>query len=128
MRVIDVSMPGSMVEVGRYYTERTLPPANLTAAGGTRGAHNVVVDGTMAYWAWYHEGIRVVDFAGCDAVHGFGGCTPTEVAHFGGGETPEYDFWGVYLHDIPGYGTVILGSDRGEEGTGGGGLVIFEAP
>ena len=128
MRVIDVSDPGNMVEVGRYYTERTLPPANLTAAGGTRDAHNVVVDGTTSYWAWYHEGIRVVDFADCDAGDGFGGCHPTEIAHFGGGETPEYDFWGVYLHDIPGYGTVILGSDRGEEGTGGGGLMIFDLP
>ena len=46
MRVIDVSDPANMVEVGQYYTERTLPPANLTAAGGTRDAHNVVVDGT----------------------------------------------------------------------------------
>ena len=128
MRVIDVSDPGNMVEVGRYFTERTLPPANLTAAGGTRDAHNVVVDGTTAYWAWYHEGIRVVEFADCQAGDGFGGCTPTEVAHFGGGEFPEYDFWGVYVHDIPGYGSVILGSDRGEEGTSGGGLVIFDTP
>ena len=128
MRVIDVSIPGSMVEVGRYYTERTLPPLNLDAAGGTRDAHNVVVDGTRAYWAWYHEGIRVVDFSTCAAGVGFLGCAPTEVAHFGGGAVPKYDFWGVYLHDHPNGNTYILGSDRGEEGTGGGGLMIFDVP
>ncbi len=135
MRVIDVTDPGNMVEVGRYYTERTLPPANASevdARIGTRDAHNVVVDGTTAYWAWYHEGVRVVEFGDCDAGDGFLGCTPTEVAHFGGGEIPEYDFWGVYLHTIPADGgTYILASDRGEGEPGGdgvGGLVILATP
>lgn len=131
MRVYDVSDPANMVEVGRYYTERTLPPLNLDAAGGTRDAHNVVVDGTTAYWAWYNEGIRVVDFSDCDAGDGFLGCTPTEVAHWGGGPVPIADFWGVYLHTIPADGgTYILGSDRGIDAANGlvGGLKIFATP
>ncbi len=134
MRVYDVTNPASMVEVGRYYTERTLPPANASEVDsriGTRDAHNVVVDGTTAYWAWYHEGIRVVDFSDCNAGDGLLGCTPTEVAHFGGGVVPEYDFWGVYLHDHPDGNTYILGSDRGEGLPGGdgiGGLVILATP
>ena len=131
MRVFDVTDPEDIIEIGNYATERTLGAANLNAAGGTRDAHNVVVRGTTAYWAWYHEGIRVVDFSDCQAGDGLwnvAGCTPVELFHFGGGATPVYDFWGVYVHDIPGYGTVILGSDRGEEGTGGGGLAILETP
>ena len=129
MRVFDVTDPTNMVQIGQYSTERNLPPANALAAGGTRDAHNVVVDGDYAYWAWYHEGIRVVEFSDCGAGDGFNGCTPTEVAHFGGGAVPVYDFWGVYLHTIPADGgTYILGSDRGEEGTGGGGLAILAFP
>ncbi len=130
MRVYDVTDPTNIVEVGRYFTERTLPPGNTdpTTLGGTRDAHNVVVEGTTAYWAWYHEGIRVVDFGDCQAGDGFLGCTPTEVAHFGGGADPQYDFWGVYLHHHPDGNTYILGSDRGEQGTGGGGLVILATP
>jgi hypothetical protein len=131
MRVFDVTNPGSIVQIGTYATERTLPPGNIDAStlGGTRDAHNVVVDGTTAYWAWYHEGIRVVDFSDCAAGQGFNGCTPVEIGHFGGGGTPVYDFWGVYVHTIPADGgTYILGSDRGEAGFGGGGLVILETP
>ena len=131
MRVFDVTDPENIIEIGTYATERTLPPGNVDSStlGGTRDAHNVVVDGTTAYWAWYHEGIRVVDFSDCNAGDGFGGCTPVEIGHFGGGATPVYDFWGVYVHTIPADGgTYILGSDRGEAGFGGGGLVILETP
>jgi len=134
MRVFDVTDPEDIIEIGNYATERTLPPGNVDSStlGGTRDAHNVVVDGTTAYWAWYHEGIRVVDFSDCDAGDGLwnvAGCTPVEIGHFGGGGTPVYDFWGVYVHTIPADGgTYILGSDRGEAGFGGGGLVILETP
>ncbi len=115
-----------MVQVGSFATEFTLPPDNADKAG-TRDAHNVVVDEDRAYWAWYYNGIRVVDFFDCDALDGFEGCTPTEVAHFGGGDfgsdEPETNFWGVYLHDLPADGnTYILGSDRN------GGLWIFDNP
>ena len=90
-------------------------------------AHNVVVEDDRAYWAWYYNGIRVVEFSDCDAGDGFGGCTPTEVAHFGGGDfgaaEPATNFWGVYLHTMPETGTTyILGSDRN------GGLWIFDDP
>ena len=130
MRVYDVSDPANMVEVGRYFTERTLPPLNLNAAGGTRDAHNVVVDGTTAYWAWYNEGLRVVDFSGCAAGGGALSCTPTEVAHWGGGAQPTADFWGVFLHTLPNGDTYILGADRGIDAAGGivGGLKIFATP
>lgn len=121
MRVLDVTDPANMVEVGTYATERTLPPDNL-AAMGTRDAHNVVVEGTTAYWAWYYEGIRVVDFSDCDAGDGFAGCSPVEVAHWGGGENPPANFWGVYLHHHPNGNTYILGSDRES------GLYIFDTP
>lgn len=130
MRVIDVTNPANMVQVGSFATAGTLPPLNAQLTG-TRDAHNVVVRGDRAYWAWYHEGIRVVDFSDCQAGDGFEGCSPTETAHFGGGDVGEpviADFWGVYLHDLPDGQTVILGSDRGEQGNGAGGLYIFANP
>ncbi len=121
MRVFDVTDPANMVQVGTYATERTLPPENALAFG-TRDAHNVVVDGDLAYWAWYYEGIRVVDFSDCDAGDGFGGCTPVEIAHHDGGENPDDIFWGVYVHTLPSGQKVVLASamDRG--------LWIFDTP
>ena len=97
-----------------------------SGVAGTRSAHNVFVRGDRAYWAWFYNGIRVVDFSDCDAGDGFGGCTPTELAHFGGGDfgaaEPQQNFWGVYLHDHPNGNTYILGSDRN------GRLWIFDNP
>ncbi len=121
MRVMDVTDPSNMVQVGSFATERTLPPYNL-AASGTRDAHNVVVDGELAYWAWYYEGIRVVDFSDCDAGDGFEGCSPVEVAHYGGGADPDDTFWGVYVHTLPSGQKVVLGSGRNH------GLYIFDTP
>ncbi len=121
MRVLDVTDPANIVEVGTYATERTLPPENAAAAG-TRDAHNVVVDGDLAYWAWYYEGVRVVDFSDCDAGDGFGGCTPVEVAHWGGGAEPPDTFWGIYVHTLPSGEKVVLASGRNH------GLYIFDTP
>ncbi len=121
MRVFDVTDPANMIQIGTYATERTLPPFNLDASG-TRDAHNVVVDGDLAYWAWYFEGIRVVDFSDCDAGDGFGGCTPVEIAHHDGGENPEDIFWGVYVHTLPSGQKVVLGSALDS------GLWIFDTP
>ncbi len=118
---VDVTDPENMVQVGTYATERTLPPENALAMG-TRDAHNVVVAGDLAYWAWYYEGIRVVDFSDCDAGDGFGGCTPVEIAHHDGGENPANIFWGVYLHTLPSGQTVLLGSAIDS------GLWIFDTP
>lgn len=120
MRVFKVTDPTNIVQIGTYATERTLPPDNL-AAFGTRDAHNVVVDGDLAYWSWYYEGIRVVDFSDCDVTDGFNGCVPVEVAHYGGGALPVDTFWGVYVHQIPEGPEVILGSGRNH------GLWIFDA-
>jgi hypothetical protein len=121
MRVFDVTDPANIVQIGTYATERTLPPENALAMG-TRDAHNVVVDGDLAYWAWYYEGIRVVDFSDCDAGDGFGGCTPVEIAHYDGGEDPDDIFWGVYVHTLPSGQKVVLGS------AGDRGLFIFDTP
>ncbi len=114
------------MQIGSFATEGTLPPTNADLAGRPRDAHNVVVEGDRAYWAWYYEGLRVVEFSDCDAGDGFEGCTPTEVAHHGGGdfgtEEPDSSFWGVFLHDHPDGNTYILGSDRN------GGLWIFDNP
>ncbi len=126
MRVMDVTDPANMVQIGSFATEFSLPPDNADKAG-TRDAHNVVVDGERAYWAWHYNGIRVAEFSDCFAGDGFEGCTPTEVAHFGGGnfgvDEPKSNFWGVYLHVLPADGmTYILGSDRNS------GLWIFDDP
>jgi len=116
MRVLDVSNPGSIVELGQFATENVLadppPPGDHTM-------HNVIVDGTRAYISWYADGMRVVDFSGCSAGSGQNSCTPTEIAHFvdGGGS----NFWGVFLHEIDST-QYILGSDRDS------GLWIFETP
>jgi hypothetical protein len=121
MRVIDVTDPNNMVQIGTYATERTLPPANAMAIG-IRSANNAVVDGNLAYWAWNQEGIRVVDFFDCDAGDGFGGCTPVEIAHHDGGEDPDDNFWGVYVHTLPSGQKVVLASARDS------GLWIFDTP
>ncbi len=116
MRVLDVSDPADIVELGQFATENVLvdPPPS-----GDRTMHNVIVDGSRAYISWYAEGMRVVDFSGCSAGGGQNSCTPTEVAHYvdPGGS----NFWGVYLHEIGGT-QYILGSDRDT------GLWIFEVP
>ncbi|MCI0832318.1 MAG: hypothetical protein J4N72_06690, partial [Chloroflexi bacterium] len=91
-------------------------------------AHNVIVRDGRAYWSWYEEGIRVVDFSSCSVGGGFESCSPTEVAHFvDDGTGPDSlndhsNFWGVYVHDHPNGQTYILGSDRDS------GLWIFESP
>lgn len=105
MRVFDVADPTNIVQIGSFATEHALPPTNIDV-GGTRDAHNVVVEGTTAYWAWYYDGIRVVDFSDCQSGDAFEGCTPFEVAHYGGGDPgpgdePPESFWGVYLHYHP---------------------------
>ena len=56
MRVFDVTDPANFIQIGTYATECTLPPENVLAMG-TRDAHNVVVDGDLAYWAWFYEGV-----------------------------------------------------------------------
>ena len=109
MRVLDVSDPGSITELGQFATENVLadppPPGDHTM-------HNVIVDGDCAYISWYADGMRVVDFSTPSS--------PTEIAHFvdSGGS----NFWGVFLHDHPDGNTYILGSDRDS------GLWIFETP
>ncbi len=117
MRVLDVTNPGSIVELGQFATEGVL--SDLPPALGDRTMHNVIVDGTRAYISWYADGMRVVDFSGCSAGGGQNSCTPTEIAHFvdGGGS----NFWGVFLHEIDNT-QYILGSDRDS------GLWIFETP
>jgi hypothetical protein len=65
----------------------------------------------------------VVDFSDCQAGDGFNGCTPTEVAHWGGGVEPPDTFWGVYVHTLPADGnSYSLASGRDN------GLYIFEDP
>ena len=110
MRVLDVSDPASIVELGQFATENVLadppPPGDHTM-------HNVIVDGTRAYISWYADGMRVVDFTDPAA--------PCEVAHFVD-PIDGSNFWGVFLHDHPNGNTYILGSDRDS------GLWIFEVP
>jgi hypothetical protein len=118
MRVLDVTDPENIVQIGHFATEGVF---SLGEIPEDRTAHNVIVRGETAYWSWYWEGIRVVDFSDCDPGDGFEGCTPTEVAHFV--DTGDHsNFWGVYLHDHPDGNTYILGSDRDS------GLWIFADP
>lgn len=123
-RILDVTDPADIVELGQFATENVLeePPPD-----GDRTMHNVIVRDRRAYISWYHEGMRVVDFSGCEAGGGQNSCTPTEVAHFvarpGDGFAGDHsNFWGVYLHDHPDGNTYILGSDRDS------GLWIFADP
>lgn len=108
-RILDVSDPANIKEVGRFATEgvmdESVPP-------GDRTMHNVIVDGRRAYISWYADGLRVVDFS--DPAN------PTEVAHFvdQGGS----NFWGIYLYTDPDGNKYILGSDRDS------GLWIFKQP
>ncbi|MEE9183794.1 MAG: PA domain-containing protein [Acidimicrobiia bacterium] len=108
MRVLDVSDPANIVELGQFATENVLadppPPGDHTM-------HNVIVDGDCAYISWYADGMRVVDFSTPTS--------PTEIAHFV--DSPGSNFWGVFLHDID-ETTYILGSDRDS------GLWIFDTP
>ena len=115
MRVLDVTDPSDIVELGPFATENVLVPP----VGGDRTMHNVIVDGNLAYISWYAEGMRVVDFSSCSAGSGQNSCTPTEVAHYV--DDAGSNFWGVFLHEIDGT-TYILGSDRDT------GLWIFDTP
>ena len=109
MRVLDVSDPANIVELGQFATENVLadppPPGDHTM-------HNVIVDGNRAYISWYADGMRVVDFTDPAA--------PCEVAHFVD-PIDGSNFWGVFLHEINST-QYILGSDRDS------GLWIFDVP
>lgn len=109
LRLLDVTSPGSIVELDQFATENVLanPPVP-----GDRTMHNIVVDeGTTAYISWYAEGMRVVDFSGN---------TLTETAHYV--DPAGSNFWGVYLYEHSDGNTYILGSDRST------GLWIFDTP
>ncbi len=108
MRLLDVTSPGSIVELDQFATEGVFENPPIP---GDRTMHNIVVDdGTTAYISWYAEGMRVVDFSGD---------TLTETAHY---VDPGSNFWGVYLYEHSDGETYILGSDRAT------GLWIFETP
>jgi hypothetical protein len=119
LRVLDVTEPESMVELGRFATENVF--ADPPPPGRSRTMHNAAVRGRTAYISWYSEGMRVVDFSSCRPGRGESSCTPIEVAHFVDDERGS-DFWGVYLHDHPDGRTYILGSDRQS------GLWVFAVP
>ena len=109
LRLLDVTSPGSIVELDQFATEGVFVNPPLA---GDRTMHNVVVDGgTTAYISWYAEGMRVVDFSGD---------TLTETAHYV--DPAGSNFWGVYLYEHSDGETYILGSDRAT------GLWIFETP
>ena len=109
-RVLDVSDPSNIVELGQYATENVLaepvPP-------GEHSMHNVIVEGRRAYISWYADGIRVVDFSHPEE--------PKEIARFVDTASGS-NFWGVYLFKHPDGETYILGSDRNT------GLWILEIP
>lgn len=119
LRVLDVTQPEAMVELGRFATENVF--ADPPPPGRSRTMHNAAVRGRRAYISWYGEGMRVVDFSSCRPGRGESSCTPTEVAHFVDDRRGS-DFWGVYLHDHPDGRTYILGSDRQS------GLWVFALP
>ncbi len=125
MRVIDVSDPENMVQLGHFATEGVFQDPPLPE---DRTAHNVIVRDGRAYWSWYWEGMRVVDFSRCRVGGNFDKCKPREVAHFVDDGTgldslnDHSNFWGVYVHDHPDGNTYILGSDRDS------GLWIFDTP
>lgn len=119
LRVLDVTQPEAMVELGRFATENVF--ADPPPPGRARTIHNVAVRGRSAYISWYSEGMRVVDFSSCRPGRGESSCAPTEVAHFVDDERGS-DFWGVYLHDHPDGRAYILGSDRQS------GLWLFAVP
>lgn len=100
LRVLDVSNPAEIVEVGQYATENAM---NESVPAGDRTMHNVIVDGRRAYIAWYADGIRVVDFS--DPAN------PREVGRFVDTDSGS-NFWGVYLFQHPDGNTYVLGSDR----------------
>ncbi|MBI2847555.1 MAG: hypothetical protein HYX83_00105 [Chloroflexi bacterium] len=109
-RILDISDPAHIVEVGQYATENVLaeppPPED-------HSMHNVIVEGRRAYISWYADGIRVVDFSDPEK--------PVEIAKFVDTVNGS-DFWGVYLFHHPNGKSYILGSDRDT------GLWIFDVP
>jgi hypothetical protein len=125
MKVVDVSDPSRMVELGRFTLEAA-PRSDSSPAEGI-GSSGFVRDG-RAYWSWTRRGIRVIDFSACIAGGGSDSCSPTEIAHFSdGGDRVEAQSgvsqpWSVYVHDHPNGDTFILGSDRTS------GLWILAAP
>lgn len=108
-RILDVSDPANIVEVGQYVTENVManppPPGDHTM-------HNVVIEGRTAFISWYADGIRVVDFTDPSR--------PVEIARFV--DPAGSDFWGVYLYHHPDGNSYILGSDRST------GLWVFRRP
>lgn len=107
LRILDVSNPAKITEVGRFAAENTFknpPPI------GNYTIHNLVVEGNLAFIAWDASGIRVVNFSDPKE--------PKEIAVFlapdlfkDGKLIAHTDFWGVHLHVINGE-KYVLASDR----------------
>ncbi len=99
-QIIDTS---DSTRVGAFAADDTLEGS---ADDGLYLAHNVVARGNRAYFSWYDDGVRVVDFSKPSQ--------PREIAAFspGGGSS----FWSSYVHE-----NLVLGSDFA-----GGGLYILQ--
>lgn len=85
----------------------SLAPSETCAANGTYSSHNVIVETTgnktLAYIAWYNDGVLVLDISDPYA--------PREIARYAG--TTEAgdpnDFWGIYKEENSPF---IYASDR----------------
>jgi hypothetical protein len=106
-RLFDVSDPGTITQVGTYFTERATPNSDGGAVhvDGRYSAHNAqIVDG-IEYVAWYSDGVRILDLADPTAPEELGWFIPPLRADPQGywdapDGTPAFAMvWGVHVAD-----------------------------
>lgn len=108
VRIWDYSNPAAPVLASVFNTTNSLNENGPPDPRGTYSVHNVIVEGTKAYFSWYSDGVLILDIS--DPYH------PVEVARYHR-EGPEFEvqnsgiqnFWGIYK--IPGQ-PWLYASDR----------------
>lgn len=108
LRLLDVSDPGIVSEVGQFAVENTFtdpPPV------GNHTIHNIVVDGDLAFIAWYADGIRILNISNPHDLREIASFSVPAIYDPEGNLLAHTDFWGIYVHRIEGE-MFILGTDR----------------
>jgi len=112
VRLMDVSDPANIVELGQFTLDETFA-SGPTEGDGIYTAHNIMVHGDRAVFSWYSAGIQLFDFSMCEPGGGENSCTPVRTGCFEASDGEELpSFWGVHLLENHPDGEIyILGSD-----------------
>ena len=97
LRILDNTNPSNPVQVGTFATPNAL--AATPPNDGWYTVHNLIVEGGLAYLAWYSDGVRVLDLADPTTPREIASFVPPDVADPHGQLPARSLVWGVSLQD-----------------------------